>query len=151
MSDDVLAKSEFASLMHKHIEEILLYLFDQNREFGIFCDMEHVGFSPQLPSHITEPFEFTTLFMLAGYTFESARFEDGSLVFEAGFGEENIGSFVTVPLLSILQVVVNDMPILINSATFQQVEKKENDTEENSMEALLSNPKNRKFLRDKAD
>jgi len=95
-----------------------------------------------------------TLFFLAGYTFDTARIEGDSLIFEAGFGADNFGSFVMVPLLSIIQIIVDETPILINLATYEKetrtTEKADKIDEggiENSMASFLSNPENSKFLK----
>ena len=92
-----------------------------------------------------------TLFFLAGYTFETARIEEDCLIFEAGFGSDNFGSVVTVPLLSIMQVIVDETPVLINLARYkkeQKVKKEINDGGvKNSMDVFLSNPENKKFLK----
>ena len=73
------------------------------------------------------------------------------LVFEAGFGSENFGSVVTVPLLSIMQIIVEETPLFINLATYREkiVAKKEIDRGgvENSMASFLSNPENSKFIK----
>ena len=97
-----------------------------------------------------------TVFILAGYTFESLEMDEKNLYFEAGFGEENLGSFVTTPLESIVQILLpndedirSDFCIYINLlATFIEAKEgieKEDDGVNSSMRALLSNPKNHKF------
>ena len=92
-----------------------------------------------------------TLFYLAGYTFDTARIDADTLIFEAGFGGDNFGSFVTVPLLSIMQVIVDETPLLINLATYAKdikvVKKEDNGGVENSRASFLSNPENSKFLK----
>ena len=73
------------------------------------------------------------------------------LVFEAGFGAENVGSFVSVPLLSIAQIIVDDTPILINLALPYEkqmaVNSEKNEGFEASMSVFLSNPENQKLLK----
>jgi hypothetical protein len=73
------------------------------------------------------------------------------LVFEAGFGAENFGSVVTVPLLSILQVIVDETPLLINLASYKKETKVTKTADEggveNSMASFLSNPENSKFIK----
>ena len=93
-----------------------------------------------------------TLFFLAGYTYETARLEEGYLIFEAGFGSDNIGSVVSVPLSAIMQIIVDETPIFISLAspkavksTQTNLKEKDNDGVENSMAAFLSNPENAKF------
>ncbi len=151
---DVLKDRNFAQLMQKHIIELLSHLFSSDQNFGILCKVETLNFSPELPSDITSEFRPMTLFFLAGYTFESARIEQDSLIFEAGFGTENLGSVVTVPLLGIMQIIIDETPIFVNLASPQETyetKAKNNEAvksgERSSMEALLSNPENKKFLK----
>ena len=150
---DVLNDEAFALMMQRHIQELLLYLFEHDQTFGILCKIEHLTFEPELPQYISREFRPMTLFYLAGYTYDSARVDDQQLIFEAGFGEENIGSFVTVPLLSILQIIIDETPVFMNHAIFKETGKRalnlNNDGVENSMAAFLSNPENKKFLKKK--
>ncbi|MGD9969892.1 MAG: hypothetical protein AB7S65_05505 [Sulfuricurvum sp.] len=148
---DIIKSASFARMMENHVREMLIYLFENDQNFGILCKIEQVTFDPPLPNHISTEFRAMTLFFLAGYTFESARIENHQLLFEAGFGQENIGSIVTVPLLSIVQIIIDDTPAFVNLAIPQeQVPIKETDQNEgiqNSMSAFLSNPENQKFLK----
>ncbi len=149
----VLNDDNFVALMQRHIEELLVYLFENDQNFGILCKIEHLTFEPPLPEHISSEFRPMTLFYLAGYTYDSARIEGGNLIFEAGFGPENIGSFVTVPLPSIIQIIIDETPIFINHAVYKEPvdiqSKPADDGVENSMAAFLSNPENQKFLKKK--
>ena len=89
------------------------------------------------------------LFVLSGYTFQSAKVEEGIFSFEAGFGSENFGSTVSIPLLAIKQLFVGDTPVVINHAEVAaKVISKEISTQ-SSMDVLLNNPKNKKFLKKK--
>ena len=142
--------------MQKHIEELVIHFFDKEQHFGILCKIEEIDFEPPLPEHIASEFRSMTLFFLAGYTFETARIEDGMLIFEAGFGSENIGSIVSVPLLSIMQVIIDETPVLINlaphnpqmqEAARSKDENIDKDGVKNSMASFLSNPENSKFLK----
>jgi hypothetical protein len=149
---EMIKNEGYMNLMRKHIQELILFLFEQEQNFGILCRVEHLTFEPPLPENIRNDFRPMTLFFLAGYTFESARLDNSTLIFEAGFGEENIGSFVQVPLLSIMQVIVDETPIFVNLASpketvSNQPAKKENGIE-NSMASFLSNPENQKFIKD---
>ncbi len=149
---NILNDEKFVDLMQRHIEEVMLYLFDNDQNFGILCKIEHLTFEPELPEHITSEFRPMTLFYLAGYTYDSARIDGDRLIFEAGFGPENIGSFVTVPLPSIMQIIIDETPIFINHAVYKPSEQKEEQSGggvENSMAAFLSNPENQKFLKKK--
>ena len=122
----------------KHAKEILSLLLDKNYEFDILCVTKNVDFNPSLPEHITSAFGDMILFSLANYTLRSAKIIDDKLIFEAGFGEENIGSIVSVPIKSILQITHNETPLFINiTATFEE-EKPKNPFE--------LNPRNKKFM-----
>ncbi|MDK9693271.1 MAG: hypothetical protein OEL19_03345 [Sulfurimonas sp.] len=151
MLESIIEDKKFASVMQKNIENLLFYLFEKDQYFGILCKIEHITFDPPLPKEISTEFRSMTLFFLAGYTFETANIIDNDLVFEAGFGAENFGSIVTVPLRAIVQIIVDETPLLINLANYKK-EKKEvkhadNGGIENSMASFLSNPENSKFLK----
>lgn len=151
MLDIVTKDKKFASLMRKNIQEMIIYLFEKEQNFGILCKIEDISFDPPLPESVSADFRAMTLFFLAGYTFDTARIDTETLIFEAGFGVDNIGSFVTVPLLSIMQIIVDETPLLINLATYEKdikkVDKIDKGGVENSRTSFLSNPENSKFLK----
>ena len=153
MLENLIKDRDFGRLMKKHIEELVGLFFEQEQNFGILCKIEDVAFNPELPEGMSADFRPLTLFFLAGYTFETARIEDEMLIFEAGFGSENFGSVVSVPLLSILQIIVDETPLFINiavengdtgEASTKNVDEK---GVKNSMESFLANPENKKFLK----
>ena len=152
MLESLINDRDFAQLMQKNIQDLVIHFFDREQNFGILCKIEAISFEPELPENINSEFRPLTLFFLAGYTFETARIVDDMLVFEAGFGGDNFGSLVSVPLLSIMQVIVDETPVLINLANYDAQEafsKKETNSGgiENSMASFLSNPENSKFLK----
>ncbi len=151
MLENIIEDKEFALLMQKNIQELIIHFFEKEQNFGILCKVEEATFEPNLPDSIESEFRPLTLFFLAGYTFETARIEDGFLVFEAGFGSENFGSVVTVPLLSVMQIIVDETPVFINLSTYREkkVVTKEVDGGgvKNSMASFLSNPENSKFIK----
>jgi len=152
MTINLFQTPEYRTLIQTHIFQTIDYLFQKNQEFALACEIKHVTFNPELPSSIKESFENTVLFVLSGYTFESAQLEEDHFVFEAGFGSENFGSTVSVPLLAIKQVFVGDNPIVINLAQpgiKREKRKEESASKQSSMEALLSNPENKKLLKKK--
>ena len=140
---------EYKDLMKEHIEKTIGYLFNKNQVFAIACTIKHTTFTPELPSEIKDSFNDTVLFVLSGYTFESAKLEDGYLYFEAGFGSDNFDSSVAVPLLAIKQLFVDDYPVAINLAEHVTKQDTSETSKKNSMEALLNNPKNKKLLKKK--
>ena len=151
MLENVIEDTDFAMMMQRNIEDMVIHLFDKEQNFGILCKIEDVSFEPILPQNVNAEFRPLTLFFLAGYTFETARIMDDSLVFEAGFGSENFGSLVSVPLLSIMQVIVDETPVLINLATYKHTQKIDTKIDkngvQNSMSSFLSNPENSKFTK----
>ena len=146
MTINLFQTPEYKELMEEHIEKTISYLFNKNQEFALACEIKHVTFTPELPSDIKDKFNETVLFVLSGYTYETAKLEDGYFYFEAGFGSDNFGSTVAVPLLAIKQLSVEDHPIVLNLA---EPVIEEDVSKKSSMEALLNNPENKKLLKKK--
>ena len=154
MTINLFQTPEYRDLIQTHISQTIGYLFEKNQEFALACEIKYITFTPELPSSIKETFEETVLFILSGYTFESAQLEEDYFSFEAGFGSDNFGSTVSVPLLAIKQIFVADNPIVINLANpvieeKVDVSKKSSNSSKSSMEALLNNPENKKLLKKK--
>lgn len=149
MLTSMLSDEKFCDIMGDHIEDLLEYLLLGNINFSILTNVSEVDFQPELPSDIRESFRPITMFVLAGYTLESATLNENFLSFEAGFGADNYGSVVSVPIFSILQIIVEETPIFINLCIpiNRKKTKKETDGVKKSMEALLSNPENKKLLK----
>jgi len=148
MSINNLETEAFKELMQEHILKTIEYMFNANQEFGIACEVLDVHFTPELPSEISSSLPEITLFMLANYSFESATLDEDFLSFEAGFGSENFGSLVQIPLLAIKQLFVGEYPILLNVVSGKEEVVQEETTEEvDSMSALLNNPENAKLLK----
>jgi hypothetical protein len=100
--------------MINHSKETIELLLDKGIFFSILVNINEVEFNPELPEYIKKSFKPITLFTLAGFTYETIEIDDEFLEFEAGFGSENIGSLVKVPLHSIIQILIEDTPIYIN-------------------------------------
>jgi hypothetical protein len=149
--ETVIQDSDFASLMQKNIQELIIHFFQKEQNFGILCNIEQVSFEPNLPEDINAEFRPLTLFFLAGYTFETAHLTDDMLIFEAGFGVDNIGSLVSVPLLSIMQIIIDETPVFINLSNHKTKRVANKKVEANgvkdSMASFLSNPENSKFIK----
>ena len=159
MTINLFQTPEYRTLMQSHILQTIEYLFSKNQEFALACEVRTITFNPELPTEVLDSFNETVLFILSGYTLESAHLEDGYFAFEAGFGADNFGSLVTIPLLGIQQILIGgDTPIMINHAKLRIEEEEEEEKEESdsqkalkssSMEALLNNPENKKLLKGK--
>jgi len=133
-------------LIQEHLYNTIGFLLENGIEFSIAAEIRHCTFSPELPHEITDAFESVVLFVMAGYTFESAHVDEEDFFFEAGFGTSGFGSQVTIPLLAIKQVFVDEYPIAIN-VTEPIREKAMQKNSNISMEALLNNPENKKLLK----
>ncbi len=152
MTINLLQTPEYRTLIQTHIFETIKYLFNKNQEFALACEVKYITFTPELPANIKDSFDDTVLFILSGFTFESAQLHEEYFSFEAGFGSENFGSVVSLPLLAIKQVFVGENPIVINLANpVIESEKREkiSASKKSSMEALLKNPENKKLLKNK--
>ena len=152
MTINLLQTPEYRALIQSHIFETIQYLFSKDQEFALACEVKYITFSPELPAEIKDSFDDTVLFILRGFTFESAQLNDDHFSFEAGFGSDNFGSLVAVPLLAIKQIFVGENPIVINLAhpeVEMEKKKEESASTKSSMEALLSNPENKKLLKTK--
>ena len=157
MTINLFQTPEYRTLMQSHILETIEYLFSKNQEFALACEVKTITFNPELPTEVLDSFNETVLFILSGYTFESAQLDEGYFSFEAGFGPDNFGSLVTIPLLGIQQILIGgDTPIMINHAKTvlnEEKEEEESDSQKalksSSMEALLNNPENKKLLKSK--
>ena len=146
MAQRILGDSEFSQLMKMHIAEILELLMQRGQFFSILTNVSNITFEPDLPAEITSNFKPITLFVVAEYTFESSSIDDDFLYFEAGFGQQNIGSVVTVPLNSIVQILIEETPIFINLAMELVPEKKEQSVKK-STNIFLSNPENKSLIK----
>ena len=148
MSLETLETYKYKELIQNHILATIEYLFDANQEFGVACEISTVSFSPKLPHKLQESLPEITLFMLANYSYETASVDQHYLSFEAGFGPNNFGALVEIPLLAIKQLFVDEYPILLNVTSSNEI-KEEKKEEVDSMSALLNNPENAKLLKKK--
>lgn len=159
----ILFQPQFKSVMNAHTRDILQFLIQNSVNFNILCDMKRASFSPQLPEHITSTFNEITLFVLAGYTFESIELHEGCMSFEAGFGNENIGSIVSVEYEGIVQILLHDNDLLREIPLFtnvshpcfynfseeelQEIESIQREGLEQSNLAFALNPENGRFFK----
>ncbi len=148
---NLLEQPEFAELLGDHCAEMVAYFMDEGIEFGILCNLADVEFRDKLPDEIYSALKPLTLFMVAGYSFESARIRDDLVLeFEAGFGRENFGTIVQVPLTAILQLMIGDTVVFVNlTATLPKKRKESVNTgsEERSFDAIFSNPENENLFK----
>lgn len=144
----------FEKLLDKQCEDVIRFLSKEKVNFALVCEVKNVVFDPPLPQEILEGFQPLSLFVLAGYTFDSLAFSQDGIMFEAGFGPNNIGSFVQINFRHILQLSVSnhkskDMIVFRRLDGFEIFGDEEQNKIQNlqqSMQAILSNPHNQKYF-----
>lgn len=144
MLDEILDDEKFSAMMKEHVFECIEYLLKNDRSFSAMANLDLVKFDPELPEYISSTFTAPVIvFTLAGYTFSSAKLTPEELSFEAGFGKENFASVVSFPLGAIVQILVENSPILVNFSVY----KTQKSQLEKSMSALMSNPNNKDLFK----
>ncbi|KAB0612127.1 hypothetical protein [Campylobacter hyointestinalis] len=145
MIENILKNEEFATLMKMHVYECLEYLLRKDITFSILANINYTKFEPNLPEDINKNLSApVVLFTLGGYTLDSANLSQKHINFEAGFGNENFASLVTIPLGAVIQILIEESPILINFAVYE--EKSNEMKTQKSKHIFMSNPKNRDFF-----
>jgi hypothetical protein len=148
MESSIFQNSKYKAITQQYIIDTLSILFDENKHFSVICDVEYIEFEPDLPHEIYVQFGKNVLFSLAGYTYESARIEEEHFIFEAGFGKDNFGAVVAMPILAIKQIIVDEAPILINICNpTLAFDESDDEGVQNSMAMLLNNPENQALLK----
>lgn len=146
MLEEFLKDSEFASMMHRNIYDLLNLLIQKDIQFDILVSTKFVNFSPELPQEIKANFNPSViLFSLAGYSLSSVEISKDEIKFEAGFGPDNFASLVSVPIGAIIRISIDENPILINFATYSPSDSKTK--QERSKQIFLNNPKNRDIFK----
>ncbi|MBQ7134850.1 hypothetical protein [Campylobacter sp.] len=146
MLEEFLKDSEFASMMHRNIYDLLNLLIQKDIQFDILVNTKFVNFSPELPQEIKANFNPSViLFSLAGYSLSSVEISKDEIKFEAGFGPDNFASLVSVPIGAIIRISIDENPILINFATYSPSDSKTK--QERSKQIFLNNPKNRDIFK----
>lgn len=143
MIKDIIENEEYKNLVESQIKENILFLLDKNQEFSITANIEPISFTPELPTVIKNQMNKFSLFVLSNYTYTTIKIDSRFLSFEAGFGNENFGSIVKIPLYAIFQIVVDESILYINSVA--TVEKFNKDLKKNSFNIFKNNPNNKKF------
>ncbi len=146
MNNNFFSDYDFSELMTFHMRDIVEMLLQKGEFFSILTNIEDVVFDPILPDEISSDFKPITLFVVSEYTFESCSIDEENLYFEAGFGAQNIGSYITIPLGSIVQILLDNTPVFINLAKKQGSTRKKKNIDK-STNIFLNNPKNKGLLK----
>ncbi|AGR76623.1 hypothetical protein A7H1H_0298 [Aliarcobacter butzleri 7h1h] len=143
MIKDIIENPNYKELIEKQIQDIIVFLLDNNQEFSITANITPISFNPALPEEIKSQLHKFSLFVLSNYTYTTIEINEEFLSFEAGFGNENFGSVVKIPLHAIFQIIVDDSILYLNSIA--TVEKFNRDLEKNSFNIFKNNPNNKRF------
>ena len=111
---DILEDEDYKELIEGQIFELLGHLLNKNEEFSITANIKAVEFEPIIPESISKNFQPFTVFALANYTYSTIELTDTHISFETGFGPQNFGSVVTIPLFALFQIVVDDSILFLN-------------------------------------
>lgn len=143
MIKDIIENPSYKELIEKQIQDIIVFLLDNNQEFSITANITPITFNPALPEEIKSQLHKFSLFVLSNYTYTTIEINEEFLSFEAGFGNENFGSVVKIPLHAIFQIIVDDSILYLNSIA--TVEKFNKNLEKNSFNIFKNNPNNKRF------
>lgn len=143
MIKDIIENPNYKELIEKQIQDIIVFLLDNNQEFSITANITPISFNPALPEEIKSQLHKFSLFVLSNYTYTTIEINEEFLSFEAGFGNENFGSIVKIPLHAIFQIIVEDSILYLNSIA--TVEKFNRNLEKNSFNIFKNNPNNKRF------
>ena len=143
MINDIIESEEYKNLVEIQIKETIVFLLNKNQEFSITANIAPINFEPELPKTIKDQMHKFSLFILSNYTYTTVQVDNGYVSFEAGFGNENFGSVVKIPLHAVFQIIVDESILYINSVA--TVEKFNKDLKKNSFNVFKNNPNNKKF------
>ena len=143
MIKNIIENEDYKNLVEKQVKENILFLLDKNQEFSITANIEPITFTPELPKVIKDQMHKFSLFILSNYTYTTIQIDNQFMSFEAGFGNENFGSVVKIPLFAIFQIIVDESVLYLNSVA--TVEKFNKDLKRNSMSLFKNNPNNKKY------
>lgn len=141
MIDKILNDVGFIELMQEHCLQILQKLIEDKIEFSIICNTQFTEFNPTLPKELDLSANAYTMFVLAGYTFESIELFKDKITFHAGFGPDDFATFVTVDLGAISQIQVEGDILFVNFSFYKRA-LNQDDLTKQSMNIFLKNPNN---------
>ena len=144
MINNIIEDIKYKDLVSSQIKDTIQYLLDKNQEFSITANIQGTTFTPELPEATHTQLAKFSLFVLSNYTYTTIELTNTHVSFEAGFGSENFGSTVKVPLYAIFQIVVDESILFVNSVA--TVDKFNVDIKEKSLNVFKSNPNNKNLL-----
>ena len=145
MVANVIENEDFKDLMKSNVKKMIEHLLEKDTEFAITANVNASQFNPELPESIKEKMSKFSLFVLSNYTYSTVKLSNDSISFEAGFGSENFGSVVTIPLESVFQIVIDDSILLINPVATVEMFNENKASINRSKNIFNKNPNNKKF------
>lgn len=145
MINNVIENEDYKDLVSKQVKETIEFLIAQGQEFAITANIDAIKFEPSLPESIFNQLSKFSLFVLSNYTYSTIKLDEKFIYFEAGFGSENFGSNVKIPLFSIFQIIVDESILFINSVA--TVDKFNKDAKAKSFNVFKNNPNNKSLLK----
>jgi len=149
---NVIENNNYKKMIESQVFDICNYLINSNNEFSITANIEAMESEPEIPDAIFESFAHFTMFSLVNYTFQSIELTSTHISFEAGFGSENFGSVVKLPLFTIFQIVIEESILYLNPiATIDKFvdeldDKIEEVQHQRSLNAFTMNSKNKDLI-----
>ncbi len=148
MLNTIINNDEYRALSKKQIKEVIQLLLKNNQEFAVTANVKGISFEPPLPTSILDKLSTFSLFVLSNYTYSTIQLNNDYLTFEAGFGKENFGAQVKIPLLAVFQIIIGESILYINSiATSDNFVQKE-ELVKKSIDVFKNNPKNKKLIQE---
>jgi len=141
---DIYEKDSYRDLVVKNCYNALEFLLKEGLDFAVASFTNVIEFNPPIPTEVVE-FDESALFVIANYTKDSTHLTKTHISFEAGFGESNFGSTLTIPLEAIMQLIIDED--IIHISYYEPKIK----VDKNSMDLLLNNPENQKLLKKRAN
>jgi len=144
---DIVEDTKFKNMVEGQIFELCEYLIENNAEFSITANIKACEFTPDMPESIANSFQQFTMFSLMNYTFKSIQLTETHISFEAGFGAENFGAVVNIPLFAIFQVIIDESILYLNpTATVEKFINEKENQQNRSMNAFKMNTKNKDLI-----
>lgn len=146
MINNIIEDEKYKALVSTQIHETIQFLLSKQEEFAITVNVKAANFKPELPEAVYDKLAKFSLFVLTNYTYSTLTLDENFLSFEAGFGAENFGSVVTIPLHSIFQIVVDESILFVNPVATVEKFNESQVSENRSLNAFKNNPNNKKFM-----
>lgn len=144
MTKNIIENKKFKDLMSSQIKQLIEFILKEDEEFSIVANINGITFTPELPKNVMKNMSKFSLFVLSNYTYSTIQLDDEKISFEAGFGNENFGSVVSIPYHRVFQIVKDDALLFINSVA--SIDNIQEDKTKKSMDIFKNNPKNKKFI-----